>query len=282
MSDLRRARLEKGEVLQLEELGGGLLELTARLPHLATAARPGEFAQIRCSQTFAPLLRRPFSVAWTQGDVCAFVFEVVGTGTALLARLKPGDVLDVLGPLGHGFSLDVPAGKVVCVSGGLGCAPFPILAGALAKRGATDIIVLNGAATGDRLYPPQRFQRGSLGITVVEATVDGSRGRRGLVTELVADALGGDTAALFACGPNRMLVSLARVLETITAAPAIAEAALEAPMGCGFGTCLGCALPVRASSGDRAWALCCSDGPVMPIREVDWDELESMPTADVA
>ena len=103
-ADLSRAALETGEVLVVERLGGGLLELVVRLPHLAETAMPGSFAQLRCGEGTTPLLRRPFSVAWTQDDTCGFVFEAVGAGTRLLSELQPGDPLDTLGPLGHGFS----------------------------------------------------------------------------------------------------------------------------------------------------------------------------------
>ncbi len=125
--DLRQAALERGEVVSVEQLDGGLIEITARLPRLAAAAAPGQFAQLRCGDHGGPLLRRPFSVAWTESGTCSFVFEVVGEGTRLLAELTAGDVLDSLGPLGRGFSVDAARGEVVCVSGGLGCAPFPLL-----------------------------------------------------------------------------------------------------------------------------------------------------------
>jgi dihydroorotate dehydrogenase electron transfer subunit len=279
--DLSRAALELGEVLRVEHLDGGLIELTARLPHLAKQAQPGEFAQLRCAPGFTPLLRRPFSVAWSDGDLCSFVFEVVGTGTRLLAALRPGDPLDSLGPLGHGFTLDPPPGVVICVSGGLGCAPFPILCRALRRQGVSDIVVLNGAATAPRLYPAERFQRGDAAIRVLEATEDGSRGHRGWVTDLIDGVIGG-ACAVYACGPTPMLTSLAAWLDAAKHAPDILEASFEAPMGCGFGTCLGCALPVRAENGGTGWALCCSDGPVMPVRDISWRELAELPPPNVA
>lgn len=280
-NDLSRAALEQGEVLGVERLDGGIIELTARLPQLAASVRPGEFAQLRCAPGFTPLLRRPFSVAWTDGELCSFVFEEVGVGTRLLAGLRPGDVLDSLGPLGHGFSLDGVRGTAICVSGGLGCAPFPILCRALRAQGVDDILVLNGAAAASRLYPAERFHRGDTGIRVVEATDDGSRGHHGRVTDLVVDALHG-ASALYACGPNPMLNALASIIERSGVAPQLAEGSFEAPMGCGFGTCLGCALPVRASAGDIAWALCCTDGPVMPMRDMAWRELAALPPPQVA
>ena len=279
-ADLGRAALEKGEVLVVATLGGGLLELVARLPHLAAAATPGSFAQLRCGAGTTPLLRRPFSVAWTRDDTCGFVFEAVGTGTRLLSELQPGDPVDSLGPLGHGFTL-VDRGPVVCVSGGLGCAPFPLLIEALRRRGVDDIVVLNGARTAVRLFPAERFARPAVPV-VAEATDDGTRGHHGPVTDLLAAALASRPAALYACGPNPMLDAVMRTLTASGAElPPVLEASLEAPMGCGFGTCLGCALPALGDGGS-VWRLCCTDGPVMPMREVDWAELRVLPGPDVA
>ena len=279
-ADLGRDALEKGEVLVVATLGGGLLELVARLPHLAAAATPGSFAQLRCGAGTTPLLRRPFSVAWTRDDTCGFVFEAVGTGTRLLSELQPGDPVDSLGPLGHGFTL-VDRGPVVCVSGGLGCAPFPLLIEALRRRGVDDIVVLNGARTAVRLFPAERFARPAVPV-VAEATDDGTRGHHGRVTDLLATALASRPAALYACGPNPMLDAVMRtLLESGAELPPVLEASLEAPMGCGFGTCLGCALPAL-DDGGRAWRLCCTDGPVMAMREVDWAELRALPGPDVA
>jgi dihydroorotate dehydrogenase electron transfer subunit len=280
-ADLSRASLEQGEVLVVERLGGGLLEMVARLPHLAATASPGSFAQLRCGTGTTPLLRRPFSVAWTQDDTCGFIFEAVGAGTRLLSQLLPGDPLDSLGPLGHGFTL-VDEGPVVCVAGGLGCAPFPLLISSLRRRGVDDIVVLNGARTAARLYPAERFARPAVPV-VAEATDDGTRGHHGRVTDLLAGALDANPSALYSCGPNPMLDA---VMRTLTASgrdlPAVLEASLEAPMGCGFGTCLGCALPMLGEGGGSLWKLCCTDGPVMPMRDVDWEELRLLPGADVA
>jgi dihydroorotate dehydrogenase electron transfer subunit len=284
---LRRADLtatadERGAVLAVEELGGGLVELSVRLPLLAARTVPGQFAQLRCGPGPVPLLRRPFSVAWVDGDACAFVFERVGEGTRRLAALHPGDPLDSLGPLGVGFTLPPAAGRVLIVAGGLGCAPFP-LAARWARQAGAEVVVLSGAATAARLYPPERYRRGGSGIAVVEATDDGSRGHRGMITDLVELQLREGVGALWACGPNPMLATLAGVLAIHDTAPlpAVAETSLEAPMGCGFGTCLGCALPVDDGDG-RRWALCCSEGPVMPITAVDWERLRELPPAHVA
>jgi dihydroorotate dehydrogenase electron transfer subunit len=292
LSDLQRARDESGEVVAVERLGGGLVEITARLPHLAAAARPGEFAQLRCWDGIDPLLRRPFSVAWTEGDRCSFVLEAVGAGTRLLAGLRPGDALQSLGPLGNGYTLDPSPARAVIVSGGLGCAPFPLLVRELRRRGCPEVVVVSGARTASRLYPAERFRRGDAAVSVKEATDDGSRGYRGAVTDLLPDVRPAGSS-VFACGPNPMLAMLAATLGRLPEAPIRAEVSLEAPMGCGFGTCLGCALPVviaapgeaapgASAPASTAWELCCRRGPVMEVADVVWEELLALPPAHVA
>ncbi len=280
LSDLGRARDQSGEVLGVERLGGGLVEITVHLPHLAAMARPGEFAQLRAWAGVEPLLRRPFSVAWTEGETCGFVLEAVGLGTRLLVALRPGDPLQALGPLGNGFHIDPVPRRALIVSGGLGCAPFPHLVRALRRAGCPEVVVLSGAASAGRLYPADRFARGETAVWVVEATDDGSRGHRGFVTEMVAEHCD-ETTAVFACGPNPMLAALAACLRALPRPPRRAEVSLEAPMGCGFGTCLGCALPLAGDHG-TVWGLCCRQGPVMEVAEVDWPGLLALPPAHVA
>ena len=277
---LRAVRDECGEVVAVDVLGGGMVEVSARLPHLAATALPGQFAQLRCGDGFSPLLRRPFSVAWTEGDVVAFVLAPVGAGTRILTSLEPGDPLIALGPLGAGFTVETGATRSLCVAGGLGCAPFPLLTRAL-RRSGQHVTVLSGAASAPLLYPPDRFARGDSTVEVVEFTVDGSRGVQDLVTAGIPHDLDAATA-VYACGPNPMLAALSQTLSRCNTPPRVAEVSLEAPMGCGFGTCLGCVLPVHSTSGGSEWALCCSDGPVMPIRAVMWDELMQLPPAHVA
>ena len=277
---LRDVRDERGEVVAVDLLGGGMVEVSVRLPHLAATARPGQFAQLRCSDGFDPLLRRPFSVAWTEGDVAVFVLAPVGVGTRVLASLRRGDSLTALGPLGSGFTSDTAARRALCVSGGLGCAPFPLLIRSLRNQGKA-VTVVSGAGNAALLYPAARFARGDDEVTVVELTVDGSRGVRGVVTDAVAANLDEQTA-VYGCGPNPMLAELARTVDACAAQPTLAEVSLEAPMGCGFGTCLGCALPVHNDEGGTAWALCCTAGPVMSLRTVAWEELSKLPAAHVA
>jgi dihydroorotate dehydrogenase electron transfer subunit len=239
------------------------IELTVEAPEVACAAKPGQFAQILPDGV---LLRRPFSfhrIDPGRGTV-GFLFQVVGAGTAALARLRPGDSLDILAPLGRGFRLDAGVRRIAIVSGGLGVAAFPPLLD-LAAAGGVEVDWLHGAGTAARLYPDPP------GVGAHRATDDGSAGQRGRVTELMAPLLP-QVQQVFACGPTAMLVSLARQLEGWEGDRA--QAALETPMGCGVGTCLGCAVPA-ASQGFR---LACIDGPVVPFAIIDWMRMSEVPT----
>jgi dihydroorotate dehydrogenase electron transfer subunit len=198
----------------------------------------------------------------------------------MLASLRPGDALSALGPLGTGFTVGRTAGRSLCVSGGVGCAPFPLLVRALRRQG-DEVTVVSGAGSRQLLYPADRFRRGDDDVTVVELTVDGSAGKQGLVTDAVQEPVDAGTT-VHACGPNPMLAALARTLRGWAEPPMLAEVSLEAPMGCGYGTCLGCAVPVRDEGGVPRWALCCRQGPVMRVEEVDWEELMKLPPAHVA
>ncbi len=277
-SDIARARCATGVCLGVEGVGDDRVEVRLTCPEVAELARPGEFCQLQVGPGPVPLLRRPFSVcrADPEGGVLAFYLGVVGEGTARLAALRRGDRVGVLGPLGRGFTVPDPPATLLMVAGGLGAAPFPLLAQACHRRGVA-LAWLNGAASAGRLYPAER-----LGAPVAShcATEDGSRGARGLLTDILGPLLAtADRVA--ACGPNRMLAQVASIVAEATPRVPL-EVSLEAPMGCGFGTCLGCAVPVRAGDGARALALCCRTGPVMAAERVDWSRLLALPPAHAA
>ncbi|HUY60570.1 MAG TPA: dihydroorotate dehydrogenase electron transfer subunit [Candidatus Dormibacteraeota bacterium] len=275
VSDLGRAVDRPARVTEVLDLGAGSWELVLACPEIAARARPGEFLQVQVDPAPVPLLRRPFSVCWADpaSGALGIYFGVTGIGTARLAGLAVGDAVRVLGPLGRGYTLPPGPATTLCVAGGLGAAPFPFLARALTAAGAT-VRWLNGAASADRLYPIERL---GAPVTAAVVTQDGSRGRPGVVTDILPGLLAG-ADRVYACGPNPMLAAVADVCAAAPT-PVALEVSLEAPMGCGFGTCLGCALPVR---GPEALALCCRQGPVLPADAVDWPALLALPPAHVA
>lgn len=242
--------------------------LTLAVPADRTEVQSGQFVMVRIGDGLQPFLRRAFSVhdASRSGALgrLTLLAKVVGRGTEQLAAARPGDQLRVLGPLGHGFSL-APGGRAALVAGGIGSAPLLMLAKDLLREDRPFDLYYGGRSVVDL---PRRdafldlLERG--GGELVATTEDGSFGERGLVTDPLERALAqGRYARIYSCGPHGLLARLAAI-GSRHGVPG--EVALESPMGCGFGACLGCAIP---TPGER-YALCCTDGPVFRFDEVSW------------
>jgi dihydroorotate dehydrogenase electron transfer subunit len=185
------------------------------------------------------------------------VFRIAGRGTALLARARKGDEIDLLGPLGR------PApkfrGKDVLVCGG-GIGIPPLLHFARRSVGSNRVQAFLGARTSSGLVLASEFRR--LGVAVTVATDDGTRGRKALVTELVEPAaLAAENPVVVACGPQPMLADLVHRLD-----PVPVWGFIEERMGCGTGICYCCALPRKGGGYVRF----CQEGPVVLLNEVAW------------
>ncbi|MFO7461790.1 MAG: dihydroorotate dehydrogenase electron transfer subunit [Desulfatiglandales bacterium] len=233
-------------------------------PELAAAIRPGQFLMIRVRSSMDPLLRRPFSVCGVERDHVKVLYRIVGKGTKIMTTAKPGENLQVLGPLGKAFVPPEGNQLPVLVGGGIGVAPLLFLAQSLRTRrldfmmgfrSARDIIRLEGVR-------PQNH-----GWSV--STDDGTEGHAGFVTDLLRLALKkneGLALSVFACGPRPMLKQVA---EAATAHGVPCQVSLEAAMACGFGVCQGCA--VKASPGEAGeYRYVCRDGPAFPVHAIDW------------
>ena len=230
-----------------------------------TRARPGQFVMLQVSEATDPLLRRPFSIAgFRQEGSLLVLYRVVGKGTALMSQWKPGASTGVLGPLGSGFELAPKQGLSIMVAGGIGIAPLLFLSHQL-KSSKT--ILLMGVRTQEELIPVEGLAKTELEIGI--ATEDGSRGHRGLVTELLDKALNdvevGQTM-VYACGPEPML----RKVSSMCSGKGIrCQVSVEAAMACGVGACQGCA--VRSKKKQPAYYHVCKDGPVFYAEEIVWD-----------
>ncbi|MHB1575917.1 MAG: dihydroorotate dehydrogenase electron transfer subunit [Candidatus Dormibacteria bacterium] len=277
-SDLDRAVDEAATCLGVDPHHSNLFEISFESPGIARAARPGEFAQILVDEGPIPLLRRPFSFSRADPDsgLVAFYLGAVGAGSSRLRRFRPGDRARILGPLGRGFSLPDSPGRSIVVGGGLGAAPFPLLIDRLISTGE-EVVWINGARSGHELYPERLLPQGITELVI--RTEDGSRGERGLVTDGLAQRLAA-AQRLYACGPNPMLAAVAALWREQRAkggpVPPL-EVSIEAPMGCGFGTCLGCAVPLRAGDHPGPFGLCCRQGPVLAADSLDWERLLTQP-----
>jgi dihydroorotate dehydrogenase electron transfer subunit len=217
-----------------------------------------------------------------------FLYAPVGAGTAALAALAPGDPVEVLGPLGHGFPLATP-GTPVLVAGGRGVAPLLFAADALARTGRRSTFLF-GARSKTHLVglADARARLSRMGGRLHLATDDGSRGFHGNVVALldrIAKTLP-RPLAIHACGPHGMLRAVAH-WGLRHEAPAFL--AMESVMACGTGVCRGCPMPrseagrglyrrERASRpslyGNEEWAMCCTEGPVFAASDLDWERVE--------
>ena len=251
-------------------LSGRYYRLDLAAPVIARAARPGQFVHLRLPGFQHRVLRRPFSIcdADPASGRLTLVYKTVGEGTEHLARLPAGCAADLIGPLGIGFS-PPPAGRLaILVAGGYGCAAVYLLA----RHAPRPCLCLFGARTASDLLLLDEFR--ALGGELRTATDDGSAGRRGLVTDLLAEALAAAPAEpppmVYACGPNPMLRTVSRLA---LARGSDAEISLDHAMCCGVGACFACVVKRRAANADGwEYVRTCVDGPVFRASDTVWDE----------
>jgi dihydroorotate dehydrogenase electron transfer subunit len=269
------------EVLERRRVGA-YQALILVAPRIAEHARAGQFVHVLAGQDRSFPLRRPFSIHRVERPGAALgtvqvTFDVVGAGTLALSRLRPHDVVDVLGPLGRPFTPpETPTGCLL-VGGGYGTAPLFFLATELrVRRCRVDFAI--GAASAGRLLDAMEAKR--LGHSLTVTTDDGSAGRRGLVTDPLPELLARTGAGqVYACGPMPMLAAVSRVA---AAAGVPCQVAVEEQMACGTGICFSCVVPVGDGSGGTRMARSCLEGPVFDGAAVAWAELghpELEPTA---
>ncbi len=238
--------------------------LLLEAPEIAPLVQPGQFAHVRISALKEALLRRPFSIYQVGDETISILYKVVGRGTAALAQMRPGQTLNVIAPLGHGFGVPQPGGETpLLVAGGYGMAALYLLARRSPQKG----IVFAGARRAADLLCEAEFR--ALGWDVRISTQDGSRGHKGLVTEPLRAELERTVQSrrIFACGPTPMLRAVARLAEEFDVP---AEVSLDQPMCCGLGVCLTCVVPVRVNGGWE-YQRACTEGPVFDARKLLWD-----------
>ena len=216
------------------------------------AIRSGQFVDIAIPGFY---LRRPISVSDTLPDGVVLYYKVVGEGTAVMARMVPGDILELLLPLGSGFHPEKCHEAALLIGGGLGAAPLYLLAKELLAQGRKVTAVL-GFNRADEICLADAYR--ALGVPVHIATLDGSAGVKGFVTDAIAAARPAFDR-FYTCGPLLMMKAVCTTLD------APGEASMEERMGCGAGFCYGCTLQTK--SGPRR---VCADGPVFDKEEILW------------
>lgn len=213
---------------------------------------PGQFVNIKIEGFY---LRRPISVCdydHASGGL-TLIYKVVGHGTEVMSQMEPGDQLDILTGLGNGYDISEAGDRPLLLGGGAGVPPMYKLAKVLRDQGR-DVSVVLGFNTASEVFYEQEFK--DLGCHVSVATVDGSYGVKGFVT----DALPEDYTYFYTCGPGPMLKAVYRATDTS------GQFSFEERMGCGFGACMGCTC--KTITGYKR---ICKDGPVLRKEEIIWD-----------
>lgn len=241
-----------GHVVSCSEVAPGTFLLWLESALIAAGSRPGQFVTIACGDR--TLLRRPFSIHDADSDRIAILFSSVGRGTTWLSHRRSGDPLDILGPLGNGFTLHPHSRNLLLVAGGIGVAPLVFLARKALTQGLSVKMIL-GVSTASCLFPLP---------TEVEPTIvteDGSAGRKGRATDLLPEFVSW-ADEIVACGPIPMYRSMAGM--RVENKPV--HILLEQVMGCGVGACRGCSIPTK-----HGMRTVCREGPVFELGEILWE-----------
>jgi len=283
-------RLAGAELLESREILPGQWLQAFHAPDLVAGARAGQFVHVRTGDYSGLVLRRPFSFNTIDAvaGTLTIHFRTIGRGTEWFTRLRPGDRVDMLGPLGRPFEVDPRTRHVLLVAGGLGIAGVRSLADE-AIRDGRQVTLLFGAASARDVYPSALLPDE---VEYVVATDDGSVGHRGFVTELVPEYEAWADQA-FACGPLPMLRALASLATTRSRRMGVAslgrkrgagrpipagsaqarrkaflQVSMEQNMGCAVGACLGCVVMDAKGAPQRV----CREGPVFAAEELQWED----------
>lgn len=251
------------QIIENTEIAGNIFRIKLYSPEFCSAAKPGQFFHIRCGGDKFPLLRRPISLSYRvpEEGCIVLVYRVEGQGTAYLSGLKPGDSLDVMGPLGNGFHVGENYSRVVLVGGGMGIAPLVELARVYGKR-ATAFLGYR-----DMTFLLEKFQERAGGIYV--STESGVSGYKGFVTDLFIQKLEYERPDIvYCCGPRPMMK---KVTDICLSRGIRCQVSLEERMGCGIGACLVCSCATRDGEGGKTYSRVCKDGPVFWSEEVLMD-----------
>lgn len=215
----------------------------------------GQFVNIKLDGHF---LRRPISVCDVDGNTLTIIYKILGKGTEEMTQFPVGKDLDILTGLGNGYDLSLSGNRPVLIGGGVGIPPLYLTAKRLIAEGKKVTTVL-GYNTRDEIYYVDEFRE--LGCEVIVATLDGSVGIKGFVTDALQVLKSEDCGYtyFYTCGPEPMLKAVYNVTETS------GQFSFEERMGCGFGICMGCSC--KTISGYKR---ICKEGPVLKKEELLW------------
>ncbi|MCF7916511.1 MAG: dihydroorotate dehydrogenase electron transfer subunit [Candidatus Omnitrophica bacterium] len=255
----KKAKQFKVKVKEVKKIRDDIFLLSFSSAYLIKNAKPGNFLHLKSEAT---ILRRPLSIHKIANNLIYILFKVKGKGTRALAEKKKNDSLDIIGPLGNGFKVKRGESSIL-VAGGIGVAPLLFLAQKLAKSPRSKVqgpklenIILLGAKDKREVVCEKDFK--NLGFQVKIATEDGSKGKKGFVTDLLKEQL---RTNIYACGPKDMFSQMNKILKNITNIDV--QVSFEQFMGCGLGVCCACVIDTR-----QGYKKVCADGPVFNLADI--------------
>lgn len=250
------------KILNNSEIADKIFELQLESEKPLADFLPGNFLHIKCSDGLDPLLRRPMSICDISDDkkLLTVLYRKEGIGTSLLSQKTKNEIIDVLAPLGKEFPIENVSNnkKIFIVGGGIGVPPLYYLSRILKQSFEVEIKSFLGFNSKKDVFYKENFSK--LGETVV-ATMDGSSGHKGFVTDLINE----DFDFLFSCGPNQMFKTMQKIINKSKAA----YISVEERMGCGVGACLACVCKTNPEAGfEKSFVRSCTEGPVFRLHDI--------------
>ena len=225
---------------------------------IANKAKPGQFIMIQCGGDV--LLRRPISIHRAEGSKLAVLYARLGSGTQWLSKQKEQAPIDILGPLGNGYTFDGDSKNLLLIAGGMGIAPLTFLADTVINQDK-NVTLLLGAQKAAMVFPAKMLPDG---IKCAVTTDDGSNGTKGRTTDVLSSYLD-EADRVFACGPAPMYRTIYKN-NLLKNKPC--QVSLEVRMACGMGVCYGCTIKTK-----QGLKQVCHHGPVFNFDDILWDEL---------
>lgn len=254
------------EILENKVISQNIHKIKIKNPSEDFKIEAGQFINIKCGEGTFPLLRRPISIGLTDNESMTIYVNKIGEGTKLLCDRREGEFLDILGPLGNTFNLDIEDGKVLVVGGGIGVAPLLELTKELSKKKGLDAKAILGYR--DQPFIVEEFKNYIEDIVVVSEKE--GYDYTGYVTEPLKKELKENTYAMvYTCGPEPML---RKVNDICRENNVVTQLLLEERMACGIGACLVCTCKTKRDNGDWSYVRTCKEGPVFYGDEVIFDE----------
>lgn len=258
------AVIEKVELIEKEQLKPDIYKFSVKSEKMAKLSKPGQFLEIRVTDTIEPFLRRPISIYNVKDEeVLEFIFQVKGKGTEILATREIGEKIDIIGPLGEGVFQIEDFKNISIIGGGIGIFPLYELA-KTAKANNKNTNMYLGFRSKDFVVLEDEYKKVSDKFTLT--TDDGSYGESGYAIDfLKKDIESSKTDCIFACGPLPMLKAVQSFAKENNIP---CQISLEEKMGCGIGACLGCA--VKYTVGEEStFKRVCKEGPVFDSSKVE-------------